>query len=148
MRQLILLRHGHAEPRAPSGRDLDRALTPEGRRESARAGEALAAAGLRPDRALVSAARRTQETWTAAAQALEGVASDVREDLYEAGADALLEAAQACEDETVLVVAHNPGVGELAARLAGAPAPFPPAAFAAYLWEAGAPRLRLRREPA
>ncbi len=151
MRHLILLRHGEAEPRASSGRDLDRALTPRGRRDAAQAGEALAAAGVVPDRVLVSAARRTQETWTAAAPPLGARPGEVRDALYDAPSDDLLRAAQACDAETVALVAHNPGLGELAARLGGDAAPFPPAALAVFTWDGngdGTPRLRLRRDPA
>ena len=71
MQRLILMRHGEAERPHPGLEDFDRALDEEGRAESRRMGKALSEAGLQPDLALVSAARRTLETWaTTAAGAL------------------------------------------------------------------------------
>lgn len=122
MRTLILLRHGEAERRAASGRDVDRALTSAGLAAAAAAGEGLARQGLRPDLALVSAARRAQSTWETArgAWAPDVPPCAVRPDLYEAAAADLLAAAEGEGADMVLVVAHNPGLHELAARLAGA----------------------------
>jgi phosphohistidine phosphatase len=120
MKRLILLRHAKAERQAPSGEDFDRPLSPEGRRDAAAAGEALARAGLIPDLALVSAATRTRETFQAAAASLPDVRLEPRRDLYDAPAAALRHAAGEADGETVLVVAHNPGVGALARELAEA----------------------------
>ena len=137
MRTLILLRHGEAERRADSGRDVDRALTPAGRRAAAEAGAWLEREGPRPGLVLVSTARRARSTWEAAG---EGWAAPppcaVRPDLYEASADDLLAAAEGEAADVVLVIAHNPGLHELAARLAGADPRaaqgFPPATLAAF----------------
>jgi phosphohistidine phosphatase len=118
MQRLILLRHGEAEPRAASGRDIDRALTAHGKVEAHEAGERLAAAGMRPDMVLVSAARRAKETWAEAALSLAGGEVAHRPDLYAAPLDAILAAAEAEPADTVLVVAHNPGLLELALALA------------------------------
>jgi len=118
MKRLILLRHAKAERSAPSGRDFDRPLSPRGLIEAARAGRALAAAGLIPDVVLVSAAVRTMQTWEQASPALPDARVKVRPDLYNASSDRLYAAAQAeHEAQTVLVIAHNPGVGELAYEL-------------------------------
>ena len=59
MRRLILMRHGEAERPHAGVDDFDRSLDEAGRAESRRMGRALAEAGLAPDLALVSAARRT-----------------------------------------------------------------------------------------
>lgn len=157
MRKLILLRHGEAERRADSGRDVDRALTEAGRLAAARAGADLAQAGLRPDLALVSVARRAQATWAQACGAWPASVppADVRPDLYEADADEVLAAAGAQAAAVVLVVAHNPGLQVLAARLAqddphaASPAAqgFPPAAFAAFEREPAGWRLLAWRVP-
>ncbi len=66
MDRLILLRHGEAHGRSPTGADMDRELTDRGRAAAGEAGRVLAAAALRPDRALVSPAVRTRQTWAAA----------------------------------------------------------------------------------
>ena len=62
MRELILLRHAHAEPPDAGQADLDRPLSPEGLAEAEAAGRWLAEQGLVPDCVLCSPARRTRET--------------------------------------------------------------------------------------
>jgi phosphohistidine phosphatase len=78
-------------------------------------------AGLVPDRALVSAARRTRETWALLAQELPPVA-DVRvsQALYEAAPKTLLGLVreQLEEAPNLLFVGHNPGLQGLALLLA------------------------------
>ena len=72
MDRLILLRHGKAEARAASGEDFDRPLTPRGWRDARLIANAVAEAGFAPDRAVVSAAVRTRETWEAVAPTFPG----------------------------------------------------------------------------
>ena len=52
MRELILLRHAHAEPAASGQDDHQRGLSATGRAEAQAAGEWLREHGLRPDRVL------------------------------------------------------------------------------------------------
>jgi len=119
MKRLILLRHAKAERSAPSGRDFDRPLSPRGLDDAARAGRLLAAAGLIPDVVLVSAATRTVQTWEQASPALPDAKVQIRQDLYNASSERLQAAADAEHDaQTVMVIAHNPGVGALAYELA------------------------------
>lgn len=118
MRELVLLRHAHAEPSREGQSDADRPLSPEGRAEAEAAGRWLKAHGFAPDRVLVSPSRRTKET-------LEQVLSVIgyaeqREDqrIYEATPGDLLEVA----DEhraigRVLLVGHNPGLEQVVALL-------------------------------
>ncbi len=90
-------------------------------------GLALAEAGYVPDLALVSAARRTLETWAAAAAAFPGdVAVEQRRRLYAASAATLSMAVTeaAAKAQVLMVVGHNPGIHQFAAHLAqqaGAP---------------------------
>ena len=144
MRTLILMRHGEAEARAASGRDRDRALTAKGRADAALAGRALAADGLVPDAVLVSPAVRTRQTWDVVRAALAHAPEATEAtDLYDAPPLALIEAAQDERADTVLLVAHNPGLPALADLLTGDPRleqGFPPAAFAVLRLDApGAP---------
>jgi phosphohistidine phosphatase len=120
MERLILLRHGKAEANAPSGRDFDRALTERGRRDGLLVAQALVEAGFTPDVAIVSPAARAQQTWEAAAEAFPGTPAVFVQALYNAEPDVLLAEA---EDKgrdygAVLIVAHNPGLHQLAATLA------------------------------
>jgi len=119
MKRLILLRHAKAERSAPSGRDFDRPLSPRGLSDAARVGRVLAGAGLIPDVVLVSAAVRTVQTWEQASPALPDAKVQIRQDLYNAPSERLQAVAEAERDAlTVLVIAHNPGVGALAYELA------------------------------
>ncbi len=127
MRRLILMRHGEAERPHPGLQDFDRSLDEEGRAESRRMGLALAEAGYVPDLALVSAARRTLETWAGAAAAFpDDVAVEQSRRLYAASAVSLSMAVSeaAAKAQVVMVVGHNPGVHQFAMHLAqqaGAP---------------------------
>ena len=62
MRELILLRHAHADPALPGQSDMDRPLSAEGLAEAESAGRWLRDQGLVPDCVLCSPARRTRET--------------------------------------------------------------------------------------
>ncbi len=120
MRQLILMRHGEAE--AASGRgDHPRPLTARGRAEALEAAGWLAALA-RPDAALVSDSVRTRETFDCAAPALPpGLPCRVSRALYDASSETLLAEIRtaAAAVSSLLVVGHNPGIGDLARRLAG-----------------------------
>src|SRR5690606_31579366 len=62
MRRLMLLRHAKAD--WPDGvADHERPLARRGQRQGPEMARYMAAEGLIPDRAIVSTARRTQETW-------------------------------------------------------------------------------------
>ena len=116
MKRLLLLRH--AKSAWPEGvEDHERPLGTRGRRDAPRMGVYLAAAGLKPDFALVSSARRTQETW-----ALLGLHCPSRTvaTIYEAEPSAILAAIHAAppESETLLVIGHNPGLENVAGLLA------------------------------
>lgn len=118
---LILMRHAKSDWGTPGQDDIDRPLNARGRREASHLGHWLAESGYRPETALVSAARRTMETWELAARSLPGVPTVVRRGLYLAGPDAILAAVRQRRETFVLVVGHNPGIGECAALLAKTP---------------------------
>jgi phosphohistidine phosphatase len=121
MKRLILMRHGDAERQTAGLADFDRGLTAEGRAESKAIGKALAKAGFVPDLALVSAARRTTETWKASAAAFARKIR-VEEDrgLYAASAVALARTVREAAPDagTVILVGHNPGIHQYAIHLA------------------------------
>jgi phosphohistidine phosphatase len=118
MRRLILLRHAKTERQAASGADFDRALTERGWSDGARTAQALAAAGLVADLALVSTAVRARQTFEAAQPFLPDVRLTLESNLYNAAPETLLNAARGADGDTVLVIAHNPGVHALAMELA------------------------------
>jgi phosphohistidine phosphatase len=118
MQRLILFRHGEAEGRAASGKDIDRRHTARGREAARAMGERLASKAVRPDLVLVSQAARTQETWAAAQPGERQPETRIEPALYQADARTLLQLTQGQAAATVMLVAHNPGVQELALQLA------------------------------
>ena len=118
MRRLILMRHAEAEPSSPTG-DFDRALSSRGRSDAEAMGRALAARGLRPDLALVSEARRAQQTWDEASHAFGDVVTATDRAIYEAGPEELRHMIEAAEERsgTLVLVGHNPAVHRLAVDL-------------------------------
>lgn len=142
MRTLILLRHAKAVRPHEAESDKVRGLTGRGRREAALAGAAMEDAGLKPALALVSTSERTRQT---AAHGLANFKLETvfEEALYHAEPESIWDAFAASDAESVIIVGHNPGLGELvsmlvhqahdgsrlARDLAGH---FPTAAFAAF----------------
>jgi phosphohistidine phosphatase len=119
MKRLVLLRHAKAVPHGAI-RDFDRGLEPRGRVEAGRSARLLADLGLAPDVAVVSPARRTQETWAQVSPILHAGAVEEDKTVYEADARALLSCAQRrAEADTVLIVGHNPGLKDAARLLMG-----------------------------
>jgi phosphohistidine phosphatase len=120
MERLILMRHGKAERHAQTGGDFERALAESGRADAAVMGQVLAGLGLCPDLMLVSSARRTRETAEQVSVSFAKARIEHMRDLYHADPEEIV---QAVEDVggaagTVMVVGHNPGMHELALRLA------------------------------
>lgn len=155
MERLILMRHGKAERHAQSGGDFERALAETGQADALVMGGVLAEAGFTPDLMLVSSARRTRET---AERVVTHFPSLVRvehlRDLYHADPEDIVRAVEdhAETASTVMVVGHNPGMHELALRLAaqaGAPpihtsklrGRFPTSTAVVFGWTGGKPVL-------
>ncbi len=139
---LILMRHAKSDH--PGGvADHERGLTPRGREGAAKIGRWLAAEGHAPDAVLCSTAARTRATWdevrAAAGWAVE--ARDMRR-LYGAAPSMIRESVAEAAEACVMVIAHNPGIGQAATALALAPpeharfADFPPAAAAVLRFDA------------
>ena len=120
MRRLLLLRHAKAERSEPGTADRSRVLIDRGRKDAARIGTYMAGHGLVPDRVLLSPAARTQETWKYAAPAFHPQpAAASAERLYDATPHSILAVIKDTPTtaHTLLVVAHNPGLHELALML-------------------------------
>jgi phosphohistidine phosphatase len=116
--RLILIRHAKSDWDDPMLDDIDRPLNPRGEKDAPRIGQWLAAQSFVPDQILCSAARRTQETTALITAALPAAPRiEVLPALYNASADRLLATIRKSTAPTLAVVAHNPGIGELADRL-------------------------------
>ncbi|HET7795249.1 MAG TPA: histidine phosphatase family protein [Rhizobacter sp.] len=113
---LILWRHAEAHVLREGQNDLERVLTPKGERQAQRMAEWLNQRMAHSTRILVSPAARTQQT----AKALERSFKTVQALSPEASATALLSVARWPDaSEPVLVVGHQPTLGQVAALLVG-----------------------------
>ena len=120
MRRLILMRHAKTERDAPSGKDQDRRLDERGQNDGAEMGRWLTVHGYRPDLALVSTAKRTQQTWELLLAAIPSTRAKHLPELYGADPSQLLKAiygVRAADPQVLLIIAHNPGLHELALGL-------------------------------
>jgi phosphohistidine phosphatase len=114
VRRLVVMRHAKAEAVAAS--DHDRRLTARGTRDAAEAGTWARSAGVLPDHAFVSTARRADETWSAFRSAAElDLEPELDAALYSAGPDAAIEVLRSAPSgaRTVMIVGHNPTMAQL-----------------------------------
>lgn len=120
--RLILLRH--AKSAWPVGAvDEERPLNGRGRTAAPLIGAYLARKRLIPDLALVSTARRAQETWSLVGDKLPRQPETLLlPELYAASAETILAALRKvpADRRTVLILGHNPGLQDLALALSGA----------------------------
>jgi phosphohistidine phosphatase len=139
MKTLLLVRHADANPTDPALADRDRTLNERGLREVATMGLRLAKRGVKPDLLLASPATRALTTAEHLATALGIEREDIVVDdrLYATSASALLGAIAAWGDgpERVMLVAHNPGLTELACRFADEITHMPTCAVAELTFE-------------
>lgn len=131
---VILVRHAHADWPDYHGSDFDRPLTPQGEADAAATAQAIHDAGNIPALLLASPALRTRQTASIIASrlGLAEAAIVLVDSLYNGSAETL--EAELCRSATsssgtVMLVAHNPGISELARRLGRDPSfrPFAPA---------------------
>lgn len=145
---LLLMRHAKSDWGQPGLADHERPLNRRGERDAPRLGRWLRENGLTPAAALVSTARRARQTAEAVLEAAGagGAPRRTTRRLYGAGPEEIFRAAREAAAggeipgaaSPLLVVAHNPGMEELAARCerdaappdGGTARPFPTAAVA------------------
>ncbi len=121
MKELLLLRHAKSSWAEPHQDDIDRPLNKRGRKGAALIADWLTENGVRPGLVLSSSARRTRETLDLLQDALgPTVQIQIEPGLYLADAGRLLQRVRAVQNDvgSVLVIAHNPGLHDLAADLA------------------------------
>ena len=120
MKSLTLLRHAKSGWDDPVSRDFDRPLNPRGRRAARTVGAAMKAQGLGFDLVVASPARRVTETLDEVAAGYGAIAPSFDERLYLASVATLLDIVRHAPEGVgrLLLVGHNPGMEELALRLA------------------------------
>lgn len=125
--KLILTRHAKSSWDDPLIDDHARALNARGVHAASTMGRWLAIKRYEPDLVLCSTAERTRETWGLIADALSQE-SKVRFDkaLYLSSPDLMLSTLHSVSGaETVMILAHNPGIALVAAGLAAEPSLHP-----------------------
>jgi len=158
-RTLWILRHAKAEEAPPKGGgDHARELRPKGRRAARAMGELLGRLDDGPELALASDAARARATAELAIEAGELTCELVLEPaIYEATAERLLAVLHRVPAQTgrLLLVGHQPGLGELLGLLLGHEPEFPAGSLArlelATAWSSlgpGCARLTLLVTPA
>ena len=121
MKTLYLLRHAKSSWDDPSLDDFDRPLSGRGRKAAPLVGRFMAEHGWQPDLALVSPAVRARETWQLLSAELPApIETRFEPAIYMAEPEALLSLLRQTDTPgSVILVGHNPGLEQLAARLAG-----------------------------
>lgn len=118
MKRLILTRHAKSAWDDPLMPDHDRPLNERGKAAAADLGQWLASRGYVPEKVLCSDSVRTQATWAGLAPALPGTpVLELKPALYHAGPDVMLAVLQHAKADVVMMIGHNPGIAEFAARL-------------------------------
>ena len=118
MKQLLLLRHAKAESE-PSPGDFDRPLSPRGKRDATAMGAILRRRALIPQLVLCSPSVRTRSTLALLAPALGEPSIRIEDSLYLASWKEIFVrlTALASNLDRVLVIGHNPGLGDCAAMM-------------------------------
>jgi phosphohistidine phosphatase len=122
-KQIYLLRHAKAEVADAGQADHDRALTSRGVADALRLGRYFAEQEIDPDLILCSTAQRTRQTERELRGEMKFRAETLfLAELYLAPWDELAKSIRAFGEEgahSILVIGHNPGLEECAARLTG-----------------------------
>ncbi|PZX06754.1 SixA phosphatase family protein [Celeribacter halophilus] len=122
MPRLILMRHAKSGWDDPRLDDIDRPLNARGQRNAVTMGAWLKTKGYIPDQVLLSSSIRTRETLDRVTRGL-GLCPNttVLDALYLASEHRILSALKKATGDCVLLIAHNPGIGEFAADFASHP---------------------------
>lgn len=117
-KRLILTRHTKSDWDDPMTPDHERPLNPRGEAAAVDLGGWLASRGYQPGEVFVSDALRTRKTWEGIAAALGETELHLKPAMYNAGPAVLMAVLHHASADTVMMIAHNPGIAEFAGRLA------------------------------
>lgn len=119
--KVYLVRHGIAENRAMSGKDVDRRLTTKGRKHIRRIARVLARLDVKPDVVLTSPYPRAAETASLIAAQLDcaGRVKEIDELRSGAGGEVRIWHLLNADYQEVMIVGHEPEMSLIAATLAG-----------------------------
>lgn len=120
--RLILTRHAKSSWNDPHMEDHDRPLNKRGERSAEAIGAWLAEHDYIPALALVSSSKRTRQTWSLIGKALDPTPEVIHsERLYHAEPDTLMDRLRTMQADSVMIVAHNPGIAFFAQALVASP---------------------------
>ena len=122
MKTIYLLRHAKSGWSDTNSDDFNRPLNEQGQQNAVQIGHHIAGQKIHPDLILCSAATRAQETLSYIRPFFPDTqAIQIEEPLYLAASETLLKYLMGLEDgvNSVLIIAHNPGLHELTINLAG-----------------------------
>ncbi|MFA5606465.1 MAG: histidine phosphatase family protein [Leucobacter sp.] len=132
--ELVLVRHAKSDWGDPSLADHDRPLNARGRRNAPEMAQRFAASRARVDRILSSTALRARTTAQAFGDVL-GLPVELRPEMYASSPSTLASMAADSGVRRVMLVAHDPGITELAERAsAGEITHLPTGAVARFAW--------------
>jgi len=136
LKTILLMRHAEAQFEQGDQTDFDRTLTPDGEQMASQTGAILKEHGVKICRILASSAPRTLRTaQLVAAQACPTTPLVPLTELYASSTERLLNTLfrHCCPDEdSILLVAHNPGVSGLMCRWANRDLSVQPATLLAF----------------
>ena len=122
MKRLILTRHAKSSWDDPLMPDHDRPLNERGKAAAADLGQWLASRDYVPGEVLCSDALRTRKTFSGVAPALPATpVLELKPALYHAGPDVMMAVLRHAKADVVMMIGHNPGIAEFAARLVAHP---------------------------
>ena len=115
MKQIILMRHAKSDWSDKELTDHQRILNARGNRDAPLMAKRIKEFGVLPDLMLVSDATRTRETWQHIAELLGTIQTKFDRDLYMASPSTIIEKLKEVDNliDTVLLMAHNPGITEV-----------------------------------
>jgi len=127
MKRLILIRHAKSSWEFGGLTDHERPLNDRGIRSCQHVAAWLDTQSYTPDEVLCSTAVRCRETHERIAAHM-GLTAPVHhlQNLYHASAESLLACLRSAEGETIMMLAHNPGIGDFAALIHAHPLPQTP----------------------
>ncbi|HAY87868.1 MAG TPA: phosphohistidine phosphatase [Bacteroidetes bacterium] len=114
MKHILLMRHAKSDWNSESLNDHERPLNKRGIQDAPKIATEIIKRGIIPELMLVSDAKRTQETWNLISPFFAGVQTKFDAELYLASPKIIqtkLEEVHHLVD-TVLLLAHNPGITE------------------------------------
>jgi phosphohistidine phosphatase len=137
---LFLLRHAKSAWDDPALGDHDRPLNKRGRAAAEAMGAWMARQGIRPDLVLCSTALRARQTLDRVLPHLGGARAAYEDELYLASSARLIARLRQVPvgADGVLLVGHEPGIGQLAVALSGPGSAFEDAALMRAKFPTGA----------